>query len=105
MEIDVTYHWEDLYYSHPTRQQIADNNWGPVARAVINIKAELSTINDTKEMYGSYATIGIPITGTMEPMKEIIQSIQNFADKNHIEIQFDFLNPEKNKHIWDNQPF
>lgn len=53
-------------------------------------------------MYGAYATIDIPITGTMEPKKEIIQSIQNFADENHIEIQFDFLNPNKDM---DDGPF
>ena len=28
-----------------------------------------------------------------------------FADENHVEIQFDFLNSEKNKHIWDDEPF
>lgn len=105
MELNVTYHWIDLYYLYPNRQKIADNTWGPTARAIIDVKAELPTINGSKEMYGTYATINIPITGTMEPTKEIIQSIQNFADENHIEIQFDFLNSEKNKHIGDNELF
>ena len=106
MELNVTYHWVDLFYSHPSRQQIADNTWGPAARAIIDVKAELPTINGFKEMYGRYATVDIPITGTMEPTKEIIQSIQHFADKNHIEIQFDFLNPKKdNSLVWEDEPF
>lgn len=106
MELNVTYHWVDTYYSHPTRRQIADNNWGPIAQAIIDVKAELPTINGPKEMCGTYATVNIPITGAMEPTKEIIQSIQNFADENHIEIQFDFLDSEKNKkHIWEDEPF
>lgn len=106
MELNVTYHWVELFYSYPNRQRIADNNWGPVARAIIDVKAALPTIKGFKEMCGTYATIDIPITGTMEPTKEIIQSIQNFADENHIEIQFDFLDPKKdNSSVWEDEPF
>lgn len=106
MELNVTYHWVDLFYSHPTRQQIVDNNWGPAARAIIDVRTSLPTINGFKEMYGRYATIDIPIIGAMEPTKEIIQSIQNFANENQIEIQFDFLNPKKdNSSVWEDEPF
>lgn len=105
MELNVTYHWVDLFYWRPARQQITDNNWGPVARVIIDVMTNLPTPNGFKEMYGRYATINIPITGVMEPTKEIIQSIQNFADENHIEIQFDYLNSEKNReYVWD-EPF
>lgn len=100
MELNVTYHWIDLFYLHPNHQLITDNNWGPTARVTIEVRADLPTINGLREMCGAYATINIPITGTMEPKKEIIQSIQNFAEENHIEIQLDYLNPD-NSSVWD----
>ena len=40
----------------------------------------------------------------MEPTKEIIQTIQRYADEHKIEILMDYMNPDCKNDYWD-EPF
>ena len=51
-----------------------------------------------------YDRIHIPISGTMEPTKEIVQTIQRYADEHNIEILMDYIDPDYKNNYWD-EPF
>ena len=103
MELNVTYHWTYLVYLNVNLEDRKSGNFGPVACAQIEVKAFLPTANGLKEMHGCYDRIHIPISGTMEPTQEIIQTIQHYADEHNIEILMDYINPDY-KNDWD-EPF
>lgn len=89
MDINVTYHWTYLDYLTPNFKK---GNWSPIARAAIEIYAELLTVEGNKELRGIYSHLTIPITGTMDPKEEIIQSIEKFGKEQNITIEMDCLN-------------
>lgn len=103
MELNVTYHWTYLDYLNITPENRKNGNFGPVACAEIEVRTFLPTAYCLKEMRGSYDRIRIPISGTMEPTQEIIQTIQRYADEHNIEILMDYINPDY-KNDWD-EPF
>ena len=103
MELNVTYHWTYLDYLNITPENRKNGNFGPVACAEIEVRTFLPTAYCLKEMRGSYDRIRIPISGTMEPTQEIIQTIQRYADEHNIEILMDYINPDY-KNNWD-EPF
>ena len=51
-------------------------------------------------MRGCYDRIHIPISGTMEPTKEIVQTIQRYADEHNIEILMDYIDPDYKNNYW-----
>lgn len=104
MELNVTYHWTYLDYLHINSENRKNGNFGPIACAQIEVRTSLPTANGLKEMRGCYDRIHIPISGTMEPTKEIIQTIQHYADEHHIEILMDYINPDCKYDYWD-EPF
>jgi hypothetical protein len=103
MELNVTYHWTYLDYLHITPENRKNGNFGPVACAEIEVRTFLPTAYCLKETRESYDRIRIPISGTMEPTQEIIQTIQRYADEHNIEILMDYINPDY-KNDWD-EPF
>ena len=104
MELNVTYHWTYLDYLNITPENRKNGNFGPVACAQIEVRTFLPTAYCLREMRGSYDRIHIPISGTMEPTKEIIQAIQRYADEHKIEILMDYMNPNCKDDYWD-EPF
>lgn len=101
MNLNVTYHWTYLDYLHINAENRKNGNFGPVACAQIEVRTFLPTANGLKEMRGCYDRIHIPISGTMEPTKEIIQTIQHYADEHNIEILMDYINPDCKYDYWD----
>lgn len=89
MELNVTYHWTYLDYLSPN---FKTGYWAPIARATIEVHADLPTADEPKQLHGMYTHISIPITGTMDPKEEIIQSIQKFAEEQNITIEMDCIN-------------
>lgn len=104
MELKVTYHWTGLDYLRIKSENRKNGNFGPIACAEIDVKTFLPTANGVKEMCGCYDRIHIPISGTMKPTEEIIQTIQRYAEEHKIEILMDYIDPNYKSHYWD-EPF
>lgn len=100
MELNVSYHWTYLDYLSPN---FKTGYWAPIARAAIEVHADLPTVDGLKQLHGMYTHISIPITGTMDPKEEIIQSIQKFAKEQNITVEMDCINGKANCD-WD-EPF
>lgn len=65
----------------------------------------MPSANGMKEMRGCYDRIRIPISGTMEPTKEIIQTIQRYAEEHNIEILMDYIDPNYKSDDYWGEPF
>lgn len=103
MELNVTYHWTYLDYLGISSTKAKQGDFNPVAAAEIEAMANLPIAKGLKEQSWHYDRILIPITGTMEPKKEIIQTIQRYADEHNITIEMDYINGKINCG-WD-EPF
>lgn len=111
MAVRTTFHWTHLDYIQPWYGE-ANETWGPVAEAVIQICVEILDRPNcfTKELMGVYKRLKIPIVKGMDPKSQIIKAIKDFGQQEDIQIKFDFIkNWEKKKENktespWD-EPF
>ena len=99
MECNVSYHWTYLDYLYP---DFKNDNWGPTARAAIEIWVEVPTAKGNTELRGEYEHVRIPLSGTMNPKEEILSAIESFAKEHSITIEMDCLTRKYNSFI---EPF